>query len=352
MNEFMISFWGGPEDEASAQFIAQADFNVVMCKSDKLELCRKYGLKALLFDASPGLASQLTEDPAVWGYYIVDEPGSAEEFRGLAAKVKTFRKVDPNHPAYINLLSSGGDYLNSFIETVHPDILSYDYYQWWWGSGVYFAKLEEYRTAALNAGIPLICWVEANANPSAERDTPTYPPDNAQKLRQSVYTSLVYGIKGIEWFVGPLIFDNDEVTGTLELTQAGKDVAAINVELKLLGPILVQLHSVDVFHTPSLPSDTRELPADYWVQTEESDLVLGMFKDSMQNDYMMVANRKIDDRRRVVLRFLQSVAIVEKFDKKESRWINLPLSKSEKYQFVEFIIAPGDGELLKVMNNK
>lgn len=52
MTELMISFWGGPEDEASAETIVQAGFNVVMCKPDKLELCRKYGLKAMLFDSN------------------------------------------------------------------------------------------------------------------------------------------------------------------------------------------------------------------------------------------------------------------------------------------------------------
>jgi len=347
MTEFMISFWGGPEDEASAKLMAEAGFNVVMCQSDKLELCRKYGLKAMLFDSSTELAFQLTEDTAVWGYYILDEPGSAEEFEELSLRVKAFRKADPNHPAYINLLSSGGDYLDDFMKTVRPDILSYDYYQWWWGSEAHFPKLEEYRAAALTTKTPLICWIEANADRNAEYNTPGYLPDNMVKLRQSVYTSLAYGIKGIQWFVGSLIFERDEATGTFKLTQAGKDVASINAELKRLGPILVQLGSTDVFHTRPLPSETRELPADYWIQTETPDLVLGMFQDDMKSDFILVVNRNYRQERQVVLRFLRPVLLVEKFDKQTGKWTTLPLDK-----VVKLVLGPADGELLKVSDSE
>jgi len=349
MTEFMISFWGGLEDEASAETIVQAGFNVVMCKPDKLELCRKYGLKAMLFDSNIELASLLAKDSAVWGYYVLDEPGSAEEFEELSAKIKAFREADPNHPAYINLLSSGGDYLSGFMETVHPDILSYDYYQWWWGSEAHFAKLEEYRNAAVTAGTPLICWVEANADPDAEYGTPIHLPDNALKLRQSVYTSLAYGVKGIQWFVGSLIFEIDEATGVQKLTQSGEDVAAINMELRQLGPILVQLQSMDVFHTLPLPSDTRELPTDYWIQTEIPELVLGIFQEGKKSDLILVVNRNCNQERQGDLSFLRSVSLVERFDRQTGQWTELPLDSDRENQSIGLVMAPADGELLKVV---
>ncbi len=191
MSEFMI-FMGWPylghvgwpdwpkdelspeQSEALAKAMAQADFNSTMWPVDKLELCRKYGLKLMVEGASPEMASRLSGDPTVWGYYITDEPWGTDKFPAFADTIKAFHQADPNHPAYINLLSRAGDYLSSFINTVQPEILSYDLYQWWYGHYYqwyygcesHFLKLEQHRDAALAAGIPLIFWIEVTAEPS------------------------------------------------------------------------------------------------------------------------------------------------------------------------------------------
>jgi len=355
MSEFVILLgWPEevecPDDEAMIEAMAQAGFNVVMLNEDKLDLAHKYGLK-LLF--RPSLRDWVLEHPANWGYYVADEP-PIEQFAEVAREVSSYHQADPNHPVYVNLTGQGGDYVRSFVNTVHPRLLTYDYYQWWWTRERHFSALEEYRRAALDAGIPLICWVEVNANPMVLSVasagpmkwscTAPPPPDNAEKLRQSVYTSLCYGVKGIEWFTGGILFE----WGTSRLRACGLDVAAINAELKRLGPILVGLESVDVFHTPPLPDATRPLPEGYWVQTATPDLVLGIFKDKQDNDYIMVANRKIDSTRQAVLSLPAAVTEVAKFDKDEGKWINLPQSRRGKDLTVGLDIAPGDGELLKV----
>ncbi len=178
--------------------------------------------------------------------------------------------------------------------------------------------------------------------------------------------------------------------GTSELNQCGRDVAAINAELKRLGPILINLHSVDVFHTPPLPRNTREASPDHWVQAVGEELVLGIFKDNRKNDFLIVTNRNYRHERKVVLqfqRFERPIEVVEKFDKKTGEWIELQIHKRGKdwsdlynrkrlnsfmgyttifnddrlfrlipgaigypppHEVVEFIIAPGDGELLRV----
>ncbi len=192
MNEFMISFWGGPRDEATAKAIADAHFNTVMCNAEMLELCRKYGLKAIVMDATPEMAAQLRVSPAVWGYYVKDEPAE-EQFPDVGEKVAAFRRADPTHPAYVNLMAWMN--LEQYLRIVRPDFLSYDYYQWWWGSHNHFWRLEAHRQTALQAGIPLICWVEVNADQRWEHGEAgaTYLPDNMQRIRQSVYTSLRQG---------------------------------------------------------------------------------------------------------------------------------------------------------------
>ena len=358
MSEFMISFWGGPKDDASAEAIVQAGFNTVMCKPDKLDLCRRHGLKALLFDAKPELAAKLSDDKAVWGYCLQDEP-SNERFSALAESAAAFRQADPKHPAYINLGWKACP--RTFVDVVRPQVLSYDEYWWWW-KGDYFPMLEEYRSVAQSVAIPLICWVEANAGPDSEvGPAKIHLNDNLARLRHSVYCPLAYGVQGIQWFVDRLIFNGSQ------LTPAGQDVAAINAELKHLGPVLLGLRSLDVYHvaTPDVPKNTRRLPHHYWVQTATGDTILGTFKDAEGSDFLMVVNRKVDKEQPVVLRFGRPVTSVEKFDKQKGIWASLAVVNAEQFDqreewaklfalrrrghlAVELTVSPGDGELLRI----
>jgi len=339
-----------PDDEEMMQAIAQAGFNTVMWyDEEELDLAHKYGLKLLFM---PSLHDWVIKHPANWGYYVADEP-PIDDFSKFAPQVSNYHQADPNHPAYVNSTGRDSEYLHSFLETFQPQVLSFTpNYRWWQQED--YNILEAYRIAGLTAGIPLIKWIEVNANSEVLAlqnaglghlsCTAPPPPDNAEKLRQSVYTNLCYGIKGFQWFTGGILFE----FGTSRLRACGKDVVALNKELQQLGPTLINLESVEVFHTPPLPVGTRLLPQDYWVQTATPDLVLGIFKDKQDNGYIIVANRKIDSTQQVVLSFPPAVTEVAKVDKNEGTLMNLPLTRFEKDSTVELDLAPGDGELLKV----
>ena len=393
--EFMISTWGGPEvedDHAKAEGLAAAGLNTAMWDVGKLDVLRQHGLKALVDGATVDIASQLRCDPVVWGYHLVDEP-ETDTFPEIALQVAAFRKADPTHPAYINLFARAGDHITSFIDIVQPDFLSYDFYQWWYGdyqkwwegeSG-YFSRLEQHRDAALSAGIPLICWVEVTSNKHDDRyGNVPLPSDSNPKVRQSVYTSLAYGVKGIQWFHGNLLF----VKGSTELNECGKHVAAVNKELKRLGPVLMSLKSVNVFHTPPLPRGTREAPLQHWVLAEGEGLVTGLFCDDNKQDYIMVVNRSPVHGQKASLLFQRRIVGVEKFDRETGSWQKLTLSvrndRKDAYdrksieaflgvparsherlvhlrtinsyippfQVVEFMLRPGDGELLRIIGNR
>ena len=244
-----------------------------------------------------------------------------------------------------------GELLYLYMKTVQPEILSYDHYQWWWGSHSHFEKLEQHRATALAAGIPLICWVEVNANPGVEwggdhgRD-----PDNAVKLRQSVYTSLAYGVKGIQWFSAGMLFQ----PGTAELNECGRDVAQLNSELQKLGPTLMQLRSLDVFNTQPLPRRTCESQHDHWAQVIGDQLVWGMFKDAADIDHILVVNRDIHHRQQAEVQFQHAgygrkVKSVQKFDKQTGSWVQLGSNIG-----VLFVVnlEPGDGQLFKVLKEE
>ncbi|MCE5251252.1 hypothetical protein LLG96_13630 [bacterium] len=398
MDEFMIFLFGAnnraPDAEQRIRAIADAGFNIIDGDRDKLDLCKKYGLKLLVHGVSPEDAPSTAKHPALWGYHIIDEP--LHNLPALLKLHRAYRAADPDHLDYSNLISLGGEYLSSYMETIQPRILSYDYYQYWWGTNGHFTKLELYRKAALDAGVPLVVFFEVDSSPEAlwgsESGKISYRPDNRERIREGVYTALAYGIKGVEWFWAGMMFK----PGTSELNECGKDVAAINAELKVLGPVLMKLHSVDVFHTEPLPRDAKAIPEEHWIQVFSHGypgLVLGTFKDDKEIDYAMVCNTNCEGRQIVAMEIRRKfpVAKIEKFDRKNGTWIPLPITEilSEKSrnkiaqaydfymysqrtggdnityrdinerwtekgsgkQLVEFELAPGDGELFRITKN-
>ncbi|MDP6607427.1 MAG: hypothetical protein QF664_14390 [Dehalococcoidia bacterium] len=364
MSEFVIYLWNPPQagtPEEKAEALAAAGFTVVDWDPDQLDVLSRHGLKGMVHNATPELAERIRSHPALWGYHLVDEPYPESQFPPIAERMRAIEAVDPDHPPFVNMLSTTGEFLRTYMRIVRPPLLSFDYYQWTWGSDRYFAKLEQFRDQAILAGVPLGSCIETTANPAIERGDTTYVADNALKLRQSVYTNLAYGVTMVEWFSAGRLFE----PGTLELTPSGRDVAALNAELKRVGPMLVGLRSIDVYHTAPLPRGTRSAPQEHWVrlvgEADANGLVLGMFEDAEGADYAMVVNRDYRRAQSVTVQ-LQSKWLgiapwheaktytydVEKLDKATSDWVTVSSTSSVGFTFV---IDPADGELFRITTN-
>ena len=347
LEPFMISAWGEPTDDASAAVFADSGLNTVMAKAENLDLCRKHGLRAIVMDGTPELATKHRDDPAVWGWYVRDEP-KAEEFVVVADPVAKFQAADPNHPAYVNLMSWMD--LDQYFATVKPLFLSYDFYQWWWGSANYCGRLQAHRAAALKAKVPLICWIEANSDPRWEWGKPgaTTLPDNPPKLRQSVTLALAYGVRGIQWFTAGLMIGKD-AAGHPALNESGQQIRAINRDIAAMGPTLLGLQSTAVYHTKPLPEHTEGVPGNLWVQASGGQLTLGLFEDAHQQRHLMLVNRDIARTRAATLTFACALAGVERLDCATKQWAPVPLYKDAKGQTaLHMKLAPGDGALLRV----
>lgn len=320
LDRFMVSAWGGPTDEATAKAYADAGFNTVMCKADQLDRCAKFGLRAIVFEATPEMAAKLKGSLGVWGWYVQDEP-KAEEFPKVGERMAAMHAADPDHPGYVNLMAWMD--LDKYMTTVKPEFLSYDLYQWWWGSGSYCRQLETHRNAALKYGVPLICWVEANADPRYEWGKPGagYLPDNMAKLRQSVSLAVAYGVQGIQWFTGGLCFDKDG-----KRSQSGEDIAQINHELQALGPTLLALKSEAVWHTAPVPPYAKPVPADCWVQSPYRKVTFGLFSGP-GGRYALVVNRDLAREREVPLHLNGAVSRLERFNTGAQEWDAAPLTR-------------------------
>jgi hypothetical protein len=398
MDEFMVfcfgSYHGTKDFEERTKVLSGAGFTVLDGPRARLDLCRKHGVKLMVSDVPPEQAGAVKNHPALWGYHIIDEP--LHNLPALKKLHDAYRAADPDHCDYSNLISLGGEYLSSYMEVIRPRILSYDFYQYWWGQHGHFAKLELYRNAALKADIPMVLYFEADSHAGAlwgwGSEGRKYRPDNGSRLRMGVYTALAYGLRGVEWFWAGAMFKPD----TSELNECGRDVAVINKELKILGPALMKLHSVDVFHTEPLPRDTKAIPPEHWLQVTNygyPGLVLGTFRDEAGTEYAMVSNSNWEDGQIVAMEIRRKfpLANVERFDRKTGRWESLPITDilsektrnkiaqaydyymysqrdggdnityadiNEKWtqpqpgkQLVEFELAPGDGELFRFTRN-
>ena len=223
LDEFLISFWGGPQDAAQAETIRRANFNTVMCRTPALPLCRLYNLKAILFDVTPQMALRLRSDPTVWGYALKDEPEN-HEFKQIAGQAEALRRADPDHPVYINLGWKADPQL--FVKILRPQILSFDDYRWWW-SNDFLPLLEEYRRISLAAGLPFLFWVEANTGPDSEMGPGLiYPADNMAPRGLFLWTGKTLPSESRLQTHGKE--KENESSHPLRLPGAGKESAAAN----------------------------------------------------------------------------------------------------------------------------
>jgi hypothetical protein len=360
IQDFLILYsYGWPAEqvagrltELSAHRIAAAHYNTVMCATPEIELVAKAGLRCLVIGwsqgapdyigeaVSPAIARTLATNPAVWGYYVMDEPDNKNWKRGatfqqLAERIKDYRAADPNHVPWINVSSATDPFLSNYMEVVKPDFLSFDLYRWWAQESDWWRGLETHRDAALKARVPMIMWIESNS--SEKRFNAHLPPpeDNATKIRWSVYTCLAYGCKGVQWFIG----------------STDKDVADLNAELAALGPTLMKLESKHVFHTSEVPREGLRLPASNWYFTDAQDLVIGEFVDPDEPNasYFLIANKSINRDSDGVFEIRQrAVTAVEEINKSSVGRSALPMEREGGVTRVRLHFAAGDGRLIRV----
>jgi hypothetical protein len=242
-----------------------------------LDACKKYKLKALVFDESisgedyaipydakladnlPALIKKVNKHPAVYGYHIKDEPG-AGEFPALAHSVAKVKELAPGKWPYINLYPGMGadydNYLEQFVKICKPTILSYDNYplgedgKFSYGFWVNIAQM---RAAALKHDLPF--WNIILTAPHWN-----YRELTQADLRLQMYGSLVYGAKGISFykFISaslPILKAPDLGNFRMApLDQFGEKTATwgwlrnVNDQVQNIGPTMLKLRSDDVYH--------------------------------------------------------------------------------------------------------
>jgi hypothetical protein len=286
-----------------------------------LDNCRAAGLKAIVSDARVSdydwknvdpaaarrrvteLIGQVRHHPAVYGYYLRDEP-SADFFPGLATVAGVVKELHPGAWPYVNLFPTYAEpwqlatptyeaYLEKFVEVCKPPVLSYDHYALLEGGGMrgdYFANLEAVRRVAVKHDLPFWNILQSTASMN-------YREVSAADLRFQVYTSLAYGARGIAYFTyfAPQVgsYRMAPVDQFGHETDTWRWMQNVNLQIEKLGPTLLKLKSDRVYHFGAVPAGCTGPDDKSLVKAIGGSMLVGDFTHADGTRYVLVVNKDL-----------------------------------------------------------
>lgn len=289
--------------------------------------------------------------PAVYGYYLIDEPNAAL-FRGLAKVATFFHELAPGKWAYINLFPnyasttqlgnpSYAAHLEDFIAQVKPTQLSYDHYALMDDGSLrhgYWQNLEAMRAAALRHGLPFWNIVLSVAHFN-------YREASAADLRFQVYTTLAYGGRGLAYFTyfAPQVgnYRAAPVDQFGNLTPTWAHLQNVNLQVGRLAPTLLQLRSDDVYHFGEVPAECHGAREDSLVKAiNGSGFLAGDFTHTDGTRYVMIVNKD----------FLRSQHCAPQFREspKQVRMVSPYTGELTSFSGEQMWLAAGQGVLLRL----
>jgi hypothetical protein len=333
-----------------------------------LDACQAAGLKAIVSDARVSgydwptvdpkaarakvteLVAQVRNHPAVYGYYLRDEP-PAGFFPGLAAVSSVVKELHPGVWPYINLFPNYADagqlgtktydeYVEKFITDCQPPILSYDHYAILEGGGMrgeYFANLESMRRAAVKHKLPFWQIVLSLGCLS-------YREPSAADMRFQVYTSLAYGARGLAYFKyftpGVGNFRNGPIDQFGHETPMWHTMRQVNLQVGKLASTLLKLSSDRVYHFGNLPAGCTGPDDKCLVKAIGGNVLVGDFTHSDGTRYTMIVNKDLD----------RSIVCAPQFREpvKKLEFVSAYDGGLVAFEGEYTWLAPGQGVLLKI----
>jgi hypothetical protein len=348
LDRILTTFWSAPPAEPRyLQQLKQQHFNLTWSNEIGLQQVQKAGMKAILLEQAvinlhcldtpqsrakvDALVARVRHNPALEMYFVHDEP-TGPEMPMVARVVAYLRKLDPAHPAFVNLLpcyasnqqlgaplisfTAYRDYVRRYVDLAKPEIVSYDHYHFYNGSDSarYFENLDIISSESKRAGIPFINVIQA------ARFTPRWRQMTGPELRWMAYTTLAYGGKGVAYFLywgpssqGGLYRDGKATPLLAEVAKLNEDLLALGT---VLGPAKFQC---------MLPIDAR-------------DVVAGMFVNQQElKQYAFVANCSRKEPRQAKL--FTAAKRVREFDPNARTWHEIAAK--------EIRLEPGAGKLIQ-----
>jgi hypothetical protein len=263
-----------------------------------LDVSAAHKLKTLVGDAvfdylSAEEINRMKAHPALYGYYVKDEPRYASEFSELKSRILKVQSFDNTHPCYVNLagcqycedsipnkwapeLSCGPtfeepspcvNFIRTFIKEVPVPMLSFDMYPIWLNTDVnqrelqlrWYYTLELMSAEAKKANKPLWAFTLSTAHKNFHYP---YPLPTLNDLRLQTYSDLAYGAQCIQYFTYEYINSNGweaPLASDGTKTAIYDTVKAMNEEIKALSPVFLNAKMIWVAHTGEIPVGCTEL---------------------------------------------------------------------------------------------
>ena len=284
-----------------------------------LDAANKVGIQLII--ACPELRKEpektvrrFMKHPAVAGYFLRDEPVVAD-FAALAAWAKRIQAVDNSKFCYLNLFPTGGEehlkflgvqnyreYVSRFNKEVPLPFLSFDHYPVL-GDNVlkaeWYENLEEFSDESAKVGKDF--WAFALATKHGP-----YPIPTQASLRLQLYSDLVYGAQGLQYFTywtpaGDSFYDYQH--GPIGLdgkrTEIYDLVKELNAEIRSIAGIFLGAKVLSVRHTGSvIPRGTTRLtslPEKVKVLDTHGYGAIVSLIENGDKKYLTIVNRNLKD---------------------------------------------------------
>jgi hypothetical protein len=300
-------------------------------------------------DQVRSLVAEVGQHPAVFGYYLKDEP-CADEFPGLGTVASLVREYAPGKWPYINLFPDYANarqlgapsyqaHLDAFIQHCQPPIISYDNYSLMEREDVrpqYWTNLAAVSATAQRHGVPFWNIVLTVAHFQ-------YRELTAADARFQAFTTLAYGGRGLSYFTyfAPQIGNYRMAP----VDQFGTETATwgylqqVNRQIAQLSPTLAKLRFDTVYHYGSVPPGSRGPSGeDLVIGLDSGPFLVGEFTHDDGSRYALVVNKSFHDSHWVWAKTrLGSHAL---------RLVSPYTGKLVPFTGEQQVLAPGQGSLL------
>ncbi len=375
----------GGDTEKVVKNLKEAGFNLIECgwatpeqASDAAKYAEKYGIDLIYQDMKryggmqenrfyekndlEGVIREHRDNKRVVGYYIWDEPYTDDQLvearmltdicESEAPELLPFSVAIPSYNLKYKWQNDlFADYLERYITTIEPPVLSLDYYP--------VGMSEHNETVQLDRSK---IWLDLGLMKKLahEHEMPLwfyYQGQNLHKVdffifpmvRVMMYAGILYGAKGLQHYTSlGAVTDEEGEKGIFFNEQK-----AIHEEFENLGRTLMALSCRAVIHDRSADpghkayfelhdkiSDSRYLCEELPKRVSVSEL-----DDEYGNGYMIVLNRDYMQEKTISLPLNGRYRIYEVSKSDGGQYV-----KAESAESIDLTLAPGDGVLLRLQN--
>ncbi len=196
------------------------------------------------------IADYADYNDVIKGWWLKDEPGKEGEYKKLNRLINVFRKLDPERPAYVNLLPYEPERFIWATDLLDPQFMSADYYPFYADGSTlddWFTVVEAVRKTAISRGIDYMMILQLSK--WGKMADLTY-----SQILWETNAALCYGMKRISYFTYMNI--GNELTKACIDENGNKSphfdmVKEINAYSYALGSKLFNKDSTAVFHLVS-----------------------------------------------------------------------------------------------------